>query len=540
MLQATWDLSVPARSALFAAALFVPGAALSNEVSLTSLDGAVNLSGGYVGFEDGNYIINTDVGELRVAASRVQCVGAACPDLSGTSPSGAPDASTHRAAEIKIVGSDEMGLGMMPLLLEGYAGFLDAKASLTARTGEGDIQADLIADRGFGPRIASYQISSSASVDAFATLLDRTSELGMSTRRIAPDEAQALRSAGAGNMIDPEQEHIVAVDSLVVITHPDNPVSKLTVAQLADIYAGRTTNWAELGGQDAPIIVYDRPKGDSAHHVFSDAIFSEQDARPDAPLRIGVDDAAVADAVLADTGAIGYVAFAHQKGTQAVRLVNACGLAMSPDAFSARTEEYLLQRRLYLYSRSDSAAPARDFLQFVKSPIADAHIAKSGFITLSVDRKPQMLHEERARILLNSDGSAYEARVMREMLNEMIEFDRLSTTFRFRSGSSRMDTRAEIDLTRLGAYLEEQPEGTHVRLAGFSDDIGAFDSNRDLSLRRANRLKRQMTERFGDALAHIEFSTAGYGEIAPVACNTDEDGRRINRRVEVWIQSPKT
>ncbi len=513
--------------------------AAANQVKLTSLDGAVDLEGIFLGFENETYIIQTDIGELRVSARRVHCEGAACPKLNDAGSLVESTGVLPKEATVKIVGANEMGTGMMPLLLEGYAGFLDAEATVTANSAGSDIVADLVADRGFGPRIASYQVSSSASVDAFATLLDRTSQLGMSTRRIAPDEAQALRNAGAGNMIDPSQEHIVAVDSLVVITHPKNPLKQITTAQLADVFAGRITNWSEIGGNDAPIVVYQRKEGDSARRLFADAVFDQAAVATNASARDSVDNTSISTAVMADENAIGYVSLAQKRGARALSLVNECGLKMTPDVFSARTEEYFLQRRLYLYNRKDSGRSTQDFVQFVKSPIADELITKAGFITLSVDRQAQVLHGERARMLLNSDGTAYEARIMREMLNEMVDYDRLSTTFRFHSGSSRMDERGEIDLDRLGAYLEAQPKGTVINFVGFSDDVGAFDTNRELSLRRAERMKRTLEEDWGRSLGHIEMRLAGYGEIAPVACNTTEEGRQSNRRVEIWIQSPE-
>jgi len=123
------------------------------------------------------------------------------------------------------------------------------------------------------------------------------------------------------------------------------------------------------------------------------------------------------------------------------------------------------------------------------------------------------------------------------MLTDMVKYDRLSTTFRFRTGSSVLDPRGRSNLERLTDYLEAQPEGTEVQFVGFTDDVGAFESNRVLSVGRADQVLAEMRGFAGDRLNGIEMTSRGFGEIAPSACNTSENERHINRRVEVWIKS---
>ena len=92
-------------------------------------------------------------------------------------------------------------------------------------------------------------------------------------------------------------------------------------------------------------------------------------------------------------------------------------------------------------------------------------------------------------------------------------------------------------MQRLVDYLVDVPEGTNVLMVGFTDDVGAFDSNRDLSKSRAEEVVEMLRELAGEQLDTVQISSAGYGEIAPSACNTTEKGRSINRRVEVWIEA---
>lgn len=514
-----------ARALVVVGAGMLPMSVLADEVTLKSADGTVNLIGEFIDFSDGNYVIRTGLGDLRIAASRVRCEGDACPVFDTTS------------ADVQIAGSDTVGLGMMPLLISGYASFLDAEASIVTTEKQGEILANFIGDGGFGDELGSYLVTSTSSGDAFKTLLDGSAQIGMASRRIKPDEARSLRDTGAGNMVSVSQEHIIAVDSLVVITHPNNPVQELTMEQLAGIYKGEITNWSEVGGDDATISMISRQDGSGTRSVFEDRVFGDSQPTLVSSAQIANDNSTMAAMVNDDVNAVGFVGYAFQRGAKALTLINECGISMTPDAFSAKTEEYALQRRLYLYNRADNLeAATAEFINYAISEDADGVIAKSGFINLGIKSRAQPLDGDRARMLLNPAVDPFEGGVMREMLGQMVGYDRLSTTFRFRTGSSKLDERGRVDMARLADYLEDMPVGTKVTFVGFTDSVGTFENNRALSIGRADQVMAELAAVGGDRLAGIEFSSSGYGEIAPSACNSAEDGRSINRRVEVWIQ----
>ena len=507
------------------AALLAPCAATAGPIALTSPDGIISLSGEFVAVEDGHFVVETGLGQLRVASDRVACEGSACPMLDPAD------------ADVRLIGSQAIALGLMPLLLDGYAAHLDAAVTLNDTGIDGRITGDLVAAGGFGDAIGRFLVEPTNSLDAFAALGDGRADLAMSSRRILPDEARALRNGGAGEMANPGQEHILAIDSLAVITHPENPVRDITMTELADVFAGRITNWSALGGPDAPIAIIDRDAESGTRATFYRAIFGATVPQT------GTDGRAIADngdetarMVMKDPNAIGFVGMPFQRDTKALRIVNACGMVTEPDAFAAKLEEYPLQRRLYLYNRGEELAPeARDFLDYATSEHADDVIAKSGFIDLGIMRKSQDLNGPRARMLLDPEVDAFEGGVMREMLAEMVAYDRLSTTFRFRTGSSRLDERGAIDMPRLINYLEGMPEGTRVLFVGFTDDVGGFANNRRLSIARAQKVAADIGALAGDRLSGIRIAATGFGEIAPSTCNTTEVGRAVNRRVEVWI-----
>jgi len=164
----------------------------------------------------------------------VSCQGAACPK------------SETADADAIIGGSDVIAEGLMPLLLGGFASAKGAEVTVENEQTVGNFSATLVGDEGYGDT------------------------------RISPDEAQSLKGAGAGNMIDPSQEHIIAVDSLVTIVNPSNPVSELTLEQLSDVYSGRVTNWSALGGPDLAIQVVRHSENSGAAGVFNNTVFGSQ------------------------------------------------------------------------------------------------------------------------------------------------------------------------------------------------------------------------------------------------------------------------
>ena len=327
----------------FAGATLFPTVGMTEQITLVSEDNGFNLSGEFIMYDGDVYVLRTDLGDLRISATQVRCEGVACPTVN------TPD------EQVAFRGAATIGSGLMPILLAGYADQMGADAHLVDTTSGQEVLATVVADQGFGDELGQFLVHSSATVDAFTALLYESAAIGMAERRILPVEARALRDAGAGNMVDPAQEHIIALDSLVVVVHPDNPIRSLTIEQIKGIFTGKITNWNVLGGGDAPINVVDREGWSPKRQAFSDAVFGPSFEL--SGLRNAVvakDGTEAANMIQSDAHSIGYLSHAQKRGAIPLSLISACGLPMTPDAFSARTEEYGLLQRLYLYNRADN------------------------------------------------------------------------------------------------------------------------------------------------------------------------------------------
>ncbi len=122
-----------------------------------------------------------------------------------------------------------------------------------------------------------------------------------------PMEIALKAAAAAGGNLDPAklEFHLISTDEIVFVVHPSNPVKRLTWEQLRDIHTGRIKNWKEVGGKDAPIVVYsDTPTGGTRAMVKA-TVMGGQEYAPHVQAQVAVRK--VAEAVAADPNGIGGV-----------------------------------------------------------------------------------------------------------------------------------------------------------------------------------------------------------------------------------------
>jgi phosphate transport system substrate-binding protein len=116
--------------------------------------------------------------------------------------------------------------------------------------------------------------------------------------------------------------------------------------------------------------------------------------------------------------------------------------------------------------------------------------------------------------------------------NDVSGAAKLNIIFRFRPGSTQLDTKAQADMKRLVELLHNSTyQGRHVLLFGFSDSLGGNRTNLRLSKQRAQVVAEQLQNS-----GLVPSLVTGYGKALPVAANETEEGREQNRRVEVWLR----
>lgn len=495
-------------------------------VTLKSFDGFTQLRGKMVGFDGLTFTIETALGTIQVDALQVNCEGEGCPE------------NLLFGAEFGIYGSNTIGAELMPALIEGYADSLDA--TLVAEVGNRPLERTMRIVHPNGREMAAIDLQSYGSSTSFLGIADGKASVGMSSRRGQDQDMTTLARAGIPDLRDTQNEHIIALDGLVAVVHDSNPVSSISIEEMAQVFSGIMTNWSQLGGRDAPINLYVREDASGTFQTFNSIVMAPYAVEVAQSAQRFASNIRLSDSVAADPNGIGITAAAYQRATRALPIRQECGISTLPTTFAMKTEEYPLAQRLYLYTPGrDVPAHARQIVAFAKSETAQSLIAEAGFVNQTVEARS--INDMGARIIHAMTGEPeFSPQQMRELLVDLKDAVRLSTTLRFTPGTSNLTPKSQADALRLaedlalGVYKDRE-----VMLVGFTDSVGQFDLNRQLSLRRAQVAETIIRNSVPDGgLDGVQITLKGYGELMPVGCNTNIGGRSANRRVEVWLRTP--
>ncbi|MEM8595886.1 MAG: substrate-binding domain-containing protein, partial [Pseudomonadota bacterium] len=444
----------------------------STAITLTSLDGATALNGELIEFDGAAYTIATSLGTLNIAASQVTCDGPGCPvdELFG--------------AEFGVFGSNTIGAQLMPALVEGYAFSLDAdfERELSAT----DNESTLRIVHPDGRQMATIDLKAHGSEMSFDGLAAGQAALGMSARAARDSDMEKLAAVGIGDLRETPNENVIALDGLIVIVHPNNPLASLSLVEIADIFAGEITNWSEVGGLDVDINVYSRDVASGTFDTFRSLVLRPNGLDISTDAEQFEDNALLSDSVANDLAGIGFTGVAYERASKTLALRLDCGIVARPSTFAMKTEEYPLSRRLYLYENPQIAsAHTGNLVDFAMSDEAQPLIEDAGFVSLRTETRP--LSEEGERIIYTMTGEEeFSLPLMREMLTELRTAERLSLAFRFTPGSSRLDPKSLREVQTLAQRIAAgEFVGREIILAGFTDSIGQFDLNRALAIRRA-------------------------------------------------------
>ncbi len=170
-------------------------------------------------------------------------------------------------------------------------------------------------------------------------------------------------------------ETTLALDGIAMIVSPENPVGDLTIEQIADIYTGAITNWKDVGGNDAEIVVIGREAGSGTRDGFESVTGTKDKCTYRQELTSTGD---VITTVSSNPDAIGYASLASVKDS--VKAVAVGGVAPSED--TVRDGSYKLQRPFVLVTKKDGklSETAQKFFDFVTSNKANDIISASGVV----------------------------------------------------------------------------------------------------------------------------------------------------------------
>lgn len=182
-------------------------------------------------------------------------------------------------------------------------------------------------------------VSESGSGNGAKSLVNGVCDIANMSRPMKDKEFMAA----AGKAIQPVA-HVVALDGLPILVHPQNPVQNLTMEQVRDIYLGKITNWKELGGPNISIVVISRDTNSGTYETFEKMVMNKQKITEKA--EYAGSNGAIRQRVQSTPAAVGYAGLGFvDKTVKALKINN-----IYPSAATVRTGEYPIARPLFMYT----------------------------------------------------------------------------------------------------------------------------------------------------------------------------------------------
>lgn len=230
-------------------------------------------------------------------------------------------------------------------------------------------EAEVFQTNNSGTLVNVQSVGSSAGIKAVG---DGTADVGMSSRELKEEEKAGL------------DETVIAFDGIAVVVHKDNQVADLTKEDVIKIYKGEITNWKDVGGKDADIVVISREEGSGTRGAFEELLELEGE-KEGKTISLVSEDALIADGngavkqnVSSKEGAIGYLSLGSIDET--LKSVKVDGVEASVE--NVKNKTYAIQRPFILLTKGELSAEVKALIDFVLSEEGQKIVTEEGYITV--------------------------------------------------------------------------------------------------------------------------------------------------------------
>jgi len=225
-------------------------------------------------------------------------------------------------------------------------------------------------------------VTGGGSGTGIAAMINGTVNIANASRAMKPEEIAAAEANG----ITPV-EFVVARDAIAVVVHPSNPVDRLTLLQISDIYTGKIMNWSQVGGQDRPIVLLSRESNSGTYVYFLENVIRLGDKESD--LLFSVDtllmpsSEGISAEVRQNPNAIGYDGLGYVTPDQKVVAVarDASGPYVLPSVETVNDGSYPISRPLYMYTAGEPTGEVKAYLDWILSE-GQTLVPELGFVPL--------------------------------------------------------------------------------------------------------------------------------------------------------------
>ncbi len=214
-----------------------------------------------------------------------------------------------------------------------------------------------------------------------AALLNGTADIANASREIKSEELSAAKEKGLAPV-----QIAVARDAIAIVVNPANPVNKLTLQQLSDIYTGKILNWRQVGGEDRPIVLLSRESNSGTYVYFLENVIrlaQKSDLLFSSDTLLMPSSEGISTEVRQNPNAIGYDGLGYVTSDQKVVAVarSATGPYVLPSSETVNTGAYPISRALYMITPNEPAGQVKAYLDWVLGD-GQALVPQLGFVPL--------------------------------------------------------------------------------------------------------------------------------------------------------------
>jgi phosphate transport system substrate-binding protein len=231
---------------------------------------------------------------------------------------------------------------------------------------------------------ATIAVQGGGTGTGIAQLIAKNCNIAMASRPIKSSEID--QGAKAGLAI---KEVTVAFDGVVMVVHPSNPVSELTIEQLSLILRGEVTNWKDVGGNDQAIVVLARDTASGTHAFVKELVVQMHETQKNNQYGPNTQFLSSTNAIVTEvsqnTAGIGYVGLGYLKPEiKALKVKkDANSAAVLPSVATVKDKSYPIARGLYYYLPQEPAGAVKAYIDWIKSAEGQALVAKLGFVPIN-------------------------------------------------------------------------------------------------------------------------------------------------------------
>jgi phosphate transport system substrate-binding protein len=221
------------------------------------------------------------------------------------------------------------------------------------------------------------QVTGGGSGVGISALINGSTDIAQASRPMKDKEKD--------NMLEKREigtyEIPVALDGITVYVNEKNPVEKLTFAQLKDIFQATMKNWKEVGGIDAPIVLYGRENSSGTHVFFKEHVLKNEDYSVRVQPLPGT--AAIVNAVAKDENGIGYGGAAYAKGVKEMLVAydEESGY-FPPNMENIVSGKYPISRYLFWYIAGSPKGDIKNLVDWILSPDGQKIVEEVGYFPL--------------------------------------------------------------------------------------------------------------------------------------------------------------